>query len=189
MALSVNSKIRVHERFFRGQYILAFPSHGQANPGLTPGSLQIGILPRPPEEPQRALMDRFPEGQSNNPACRPGRRLHIGGTRPSGNRHGPAEAALSFRWVRLFWMTAGSLRQAMILTAPPQAAHVLMSRLHTRVSRCAYVMDARRAVVGRIGCFAPAALAPPGGGDLDAMVAVVGDHAMNAGEVDSGLGH
>jgi len=41
-------------------------------------------------------------------------------------------------------MTSGSSMQAMIRTAPPQAAQVSMSMPNTRLRRCAQVIAARR---------------------------------------------
>jgi hypothetical protein len=50
--------------------------------------------------------------------------------------------------VQVFSMTSGSSMQAMIRTAPPQAAQVWMSMPNTRLRRCAQVIAARRSTVG-----------------------------------------
>ena len=82
--------------------------------------------------------------QSNKPAC--------GGARQGGNRAGSAQASFLSRWVRIFLITSGSWIQAMIRSAPPQAAQVSISMPKTRLRRCAQLIAARRSAgVGSSG--------------------------------------
>ena len=57
------------------------------------------------------------------------------------------------RWARIFSITSGSSMQAMIRTAPPQAAQVWMSMPNTLFRRCAHVIAARRSA--GVGCSSP----------------------------------
>ena len=80
-----------------------------------------------------------------------------GGARPSGNTPFAGCTCCRSRWSRTLLITAGSSIQATILTGPPQALQVSMSK--TRFWRCAQVIDARRSA-GVCGSSAPMAFLP-----------------------------
>ena len=92
-------------------------------------------LPLPSASQPLELSGRFPEYQSNKPAC--------GGARLSGHRMDFFDAAFSLRWVSIFLITRGSSMQAITLTLPPHSVQVSISMLKTRLRRCAQVMAVR----------------------------------------------
>ncbi len=72
---------------------------------------------------------------SNKPRC--------GGARQGGGQPDESVVFLS-RWARIFSITCGSSMQAMIRSAPPQAAQVWMSMPNTLFRCYAHVIAARR---------------------------------------------
>ncbi len=99
-------------------------------------------------------------------------------------------ALLRRRWLKIFTITTGPLMQAIILTGPWQWRQVSMLMLKTRFSRWTQVIEACLSMKVRLSGSAAVLvlLAAFGRSDGDALRAVRCKHAIEAHEVDHGIG-